>query len=167
MRILLIAILSCCLLASCGPGSGAAAEYNDAIITEQNKVANKGEAFYAAMDLSKEELQKAFAAFCAQVDSSISLTKELGPFDGKTEFLDAAMHSLELYRSICGEEYKLLVETLSKPEDEISEEDTEKYHAAIKAVEEKLNPVMDQLDAAQLKFAQENDFTIDANKTFE
>ena len=167
MKIIFPVILSSCLLLSCGPDSGDATSYNDTIITEQNKVANKGEAFYAAMDISPEEMQKAFLAFCSQVDTSTVLTKQLGPFNGTTEFLDAALKSLQMYKFLCDNEYKSIVEILSKPEDDISDEDTERYHATIKEIEAKLAPVLNGLDASQLKFATNWNFTIDATKTFE
>ncbi len=166
-RLLILVILTSCLLISCGPGSGDAASYNDAIITEQNKVANKGEAFFSSLDISKEEMEKAYQAFCTQVDQSLEVTQQLGSFDGKAEFLDAAIKSLQMYRSLCDHEYKTIVEILAKPDDEITDEDTERYHAAIKDCETKLEPLRIGLDASQMKFSQEWNFTIDATKTFE
>ena len=166
-RLLLFTLLTSCLLFSCGPTSGDAAEYNDVIITEQNKVANKGEAFYAAMDVSPEAMQKAFAEFSAQIDTSIVVTSQLGPIKEKTDFLDAAMESLRLYRSLCDNEYKEIIEILSKPDEEISTEETDRYHALVSEVQDKLDPVRRELDAAQLKFAQDWNFMIDVTKTFE
>lgn len=164
------AYLLTCLLAlisSCGPTSSDAAAYNDRLIEEQNKVANKGEAFFAAMDLTPEEMKKAFESFKAQVLESLAATEQTEPFEKDSAFYKACIRALELQRSLCEKEYPLVIELLSKPDDALTEEDTEQYSLLINAIDEQQKKVLEELTSSQSAFASTWNFTIDPTKTFE
>lgn len=169
MRLYLFILLSCFLgfLSSCGPTSSDAAAYNDALIEEQNRVANKGEVFFAAMDKSPDEMKKAFASFSEQVDLSLKATRELGDFHGDTVFLHAASSALALQQGFCRNEYVKVVELLSKPDEEISEEDTELYSKLIGDIDALQKHSMEELNKAQSSFAKTWNFIIDPTLTFE
>lgn len=154
------------LLTACGPGSSDAAEYNDRLIEEQNKVANKGEAFFTALDGSAADMEKAYGEFRKQVSSSLSATKEITPFHEDNAFLPACLHALELQQSLCDNEYKTIIVLLSKPDDQVSEEDTDEYGKLIADIDLRQKKAMDDLDNAQRAFASKWNFIIDPTKTF-
>ncbi|MCC7302553.1 MAG: hypothetical protein IT233_07925 [Bacteroidia bacterium] len=161
-------LLTCVLglLTACGPTSSDAAKYNDQLIEEQNKVANKGEAFFTALDGGVEDMEKAYGEFREQVASSLSATKEIKPFPEDKTFLPACVRALELQHSLCENEYKTIVALLSKPDDQISEEDTDEYGKLIADIDLRQKKAMNDLDNAQRDFAAKWNFIIDPTKTF-
>ncbi len=152
---------------SCGPTPNDAVEYNDKIIAQQNRIVKKEDAFLTALEGSAADMKAAYDSLIGQVAASISATAALGEFDGKKDFMDASIKMLNLYKGVVETDYKVLVDILSKSQDEITDADQETYNAAIQSADEKLKKANQDLEDAQNAFSKAYKFDIDPTKVVE
>jgi len=145
-------MFSAAAITSCGVTPEQAAEYNDKIIHEQKAVDEKEIALKDAIYdwTNVDGMKKAYAAYMAQVTTSIDVVKKLEKFDGSTSFADAAAKLFDSYKSYGDKEYKDWIDLYSLPEGSFTATEEDK----VKELKETVNSGLD-LEFEKFKLAQD------------
>jgi len=164
MRIFLPLIaFSFLLLTSCNQmKTTSAIEYNDQIINEQSKVIKLTLEFVKMIDTDLDGCEAKRQEIVKQVETSIGVIEKMEPFEGNSELKNAALDLFRFYKKVYSEEYKMLLEMLTKG-DEITQEDIDKIteiSGQVQAEETKLDAAFSD---AQSAFAKKYNVQIEEN----
>jgi hypothetical protein len=136
--------------------------YNDFIINNQTGVINKMVELVNCMDKCDDtELRNKYKEFGDETKYSLKQIKRLSDFGGNTEFRDRAVDLFNFYIDVYENAYKELIEMVIKGD--ISEKDQARMNKIVEDVGEKEAKLDNAFQAAQQKFADENDMQIIEN----
>ena len=122
-----------------------AIDYNDKIVTEQNKI---GEAILA---FSSNPNDFTLNQIKIQADEGLEVLNSMKPFEGNKKFLSAAKALFKFYGEITGNEYT-------------NEEINAKVNELTGSISKKENPLDVQFKEAQVEFAGKYNFTLTKNE---
>jgi hypothetical protein len=152
------ALFTAAALTSCGPTSEDAINYNDSLINEINKVIQADNKFVEAEDKGGDEMKSAHQSLIQQVNTALENIKKVGPFDKKSDFLDASVKYLTTYKGVVENEYKQMVDISSKPDDQKTEDDDAAYNKAQDASRDKMKTAEDEFTKVQQDFSKQYKF---------
>jgi hypothetical protein len=150
-------------LSSCAPTKEEAMNYNDKIIKEQKKVIKaENEVISAIKDKNMDILvvQGLNEGLSRQVDESIAAIEKLEKFDGNTDFKDAALKFMKIYREVVSKDYKAWIDNLKIPIDKLTNEDLSQEKIIVADLNRKLNNANADFVNAQKDFALKYKFTL-------
>jgi hypothetical protein len=154
------------VVTSCGPTKEEAIAYNDKIIGEQVACIDKIDKLYDAMKnyTDHEGLDKAHAAALKQIETSSGIVSKMEKFDDNQEFRDAALKLLATYQSLLQNELKKMVEYSKLPDEQYTTEMEDDFNKLSDITMKRMDEELKQLNAIQLKFANNFKFEIEKKK---
>lgn len=158
---LVLTVFFVAIFQSCTPSPQEGIKYNDKIIEQVNRVVNADNALTEALSKEPADMKAAQEALVKQIDASMDAIKKSGRFDGKTEFMDVALKYLTVYKGVAEKEYKEMVTINSKPGEEFTEEDDNKYKQMNEVSSKKLKDASDEFNSFQQAFASKYKFEIE------
>ncbi|HPN19714.1 MAG TPA: hypothetical protein PK546_09215 [Chitinophagales bacterium] len=153
--ILLISILS---TVATFASDADAIDYNDKIVTEQNKI---GEAILA---FSSNPNDFTLNQIKIQADEGLEVLNSMKPFEGNKKFLSAAKALFKFYGEITGNEYKKILLLIKEKDKYTNEEINAKVNELTGSISKKENPLDVQFKEAQVEFAGKYNFTLTKNE---
>ena len=142
----LFVITSLLFFYSCSPSSKQASKYNNALIMQQRYVVEKMDDFISSLSkYEKKDMNSAYQNLLTTIDKSIDTVKRLKGFDGSTEFRDTTLALLELYKNVTENEFRTILNILSKPDSVYTNTDA-------KAVSQTLLQARNKISEANKKF---------------
>lgn len=136
--------------------------YNDFIINNQTAVYSKIVELVNCMDKCDDtELRNKYKEFGDEAKNALKQTKRLTDFNGNTEFRDKAIDLFNFYIEVYEDAYKELIEMVIKGD--VTEKDQARMNKIVEEVTVKEEKLDAAFQAAQQKFADENDMQIIEN----
>ncbi|MDQ7778374.1 MAG: hypothetical protein RDV41_01535 [Planctomycetota bacterium] len=136
-------------------GAGAR-EYNDKIVNLQLETAKKIGALFSGFDVNRMERQHEEATTAIQ--NALSTLRAMEPYDGDSEFRDAAIAAFEFYDSVCQSEYFQMRDLVADGDATDEKIDTLKAIAA--DIQERESAIDARVHAAQAAFAKKHGFEV-------
>jgi len=145
-------LLSPLFLASCRNTKQQAIDYNNKIVDLQSKIV-KGMLDFSSTFDSKDTalMEKKYGELLAVIDTSIKETRAMEPFDGTSEFRDAAINLFTFYQDITKKEYKEIVEIFKKSQ--IQQADVDRIDKLNQDISKREKVLDDQFMVVQEGFA--------------
>lgn len=135
-----------------------AIQYNDKIVEEQSKVAEK------ILDFSANPNESTLSEIKQQAASGLDVLKKMKAFDKNKSFLEAAKSLFEFYYSITENEYKQSLDLLSKLTPENQAETVTKLNKLLAVITDKEKILDEKFKEEQQKFADKYGFNLVENK---
>lgn len=180
--LLLCLVLSGVVLISCKPSPQKAQQYFERVMDYEQAVLEKeailnqlinvemqktikdsvNTASPEEMDTASydKEINVAYSDFCLQIKESQRKMKELGPFDNKTDLLDAATALLETYRSLSEKEYQEVVDIVKIPAGRFTTDNDNRFLDLTEHIDTTLQVRIDDFTRASKTFARQYKFEI-------
>lgn len=147
------------MLGGCKDTRQQATDYNNRIVGLQEQVVRQMVEFSESFESNDPELmEKRRQELLDTIKSALKDLEGLEPFEGSTEFREAAVSLLGFYRDTCDAEYKEIIEVYRKPE--ITQEDVDRVSAINKKIVEKEKTLSDAFLSAQQSFASSHEMKL-------
>ena len=164
----LIAVIA--MVTSCGSASSDdkfysdSIAYNDSIVDLQTRIGqgilDLSETFETAdpakMNAEYDQLKITISAVRAEA-------KSIKGFEESSELIDAARGLFDFYDDICTNEYREIIDMLSKAAEDITEEDLTRMDELANGISDREIRLDDAFEKAQNNFAQAHDFKLQGN----
>ncbi len=151
------------MLVGCKDTTQQATDYNNRIVGLQEQVVRQMVSFSESFESNDPALmEKRRLELLDAIESALKDLEGLGPFEGSTEFREAARSLLGFYRDTCDAEYKEIIEVYRKPE--ITQEDVDRVSAINKKIVEKEKALSDAFLSAQQGFASSHEMKLVENE---
>jgi hypothetical protein len=157
MKQLLTFLLCSFAFLSSFAGNNEAIAYNDKIVSEQNKI---GEAILA---FSGNPNDFSLSGIKTQAERSLSVLKEMKPYEGDKKFLSAAKALFKFYGDITENEYKKILQLVVDKKKYTQEEITQKINKLTESISKREHPLDKAFQEAQIAFAQKYGFSLRKN----
>ena len=158
--LLILASAGIVLMDSCGPSKEEAVKYNDTLISLQDLIVEKDDAFINSHDSSPAYIKECHTELLSQVNASRDVTEKMGPFDDYDDFRQACLEFLKSYKGVVENEYVGMMEVVSKPDSMITVEDDSLYAELFDASIDKIEMAASKLTGAQEAFSQKYHFQV-------
>lgn len=167
LRITLMSLLILLLpaLNACGPNEKQALAYNDALVEEQQKIIERFDAFFEALNRPEDTvaINTTYAAVIQQVERGKANVQQLQAFDKKTDLRDAALELFKVYEDVLNNEFQTLAVNYKKP--------AGSYTADVKALTDKaydeglqkMAQALTRLENVQQDFVKTYDLNLEAD----
>jgi hypothetical protein len=140
------------LLGGCKDTRQQATDYNNRIVGLQEQVVRQMMEFSKSFESNDPALmEEKRMELLGTIKDALRDLDDLEPFEGSTEFRDAARRLLEFYRDTCDAEYKDIIDVYRKSE--ITQEDVDRVSAINEKIVGKEKDLSDAFLAAQQGFA--------------
>jgi hypothetical protein len=136
-------------------------EYNDAIITEQNKIIEHI-LMMSNNVLDPDLAEKSRLSIIDQCENSISLLELMSDYEGNTELRDAALNLFGFYKDVASNEFKQMLNILKSPE--LSKEDYEALALLDQKIAAKEEPFDLAFQSAQMNFSMKYNLQLQKNQ---
>lgn len=157
-------ILFIVLVAACGiKPSMSPIEYNDMIVTEQNKIIKTVFAYVDAVSTGKGDAEKTRLLMVDQCKSSLKVLEGMDDYEGNVRLRDAGKDLFKFYLTLAEDSFKEISEINNKGE-EITVEDLERLEILESEMDKKEFALDNALSAAQEEFAKKYNFQLGENK---
>jgi len=163
-KLSLVLLLIAAFANGCGDKTISATEYNNKIVGEQDKITqtmlvvvekiNAGD-YNAALAGLEKSVQ--------QCDSSVIALTAMDPYEGDTQFRDAALALFKYYKKALNDDYRGLIGILIKTDGEVTEEDSLKIEAINKDIETQEAKYTKAVNDAQQAFCKKHNVTLAPN----
>jgi hypothetical protein len=148
-----------------GGGGASAIKYNDGIVGYQNKIIEK------MLDLSNTfekgtqvQMDAKLKALQAQIVESLAGVSKMEAFKGNTRLRDAAIALFKFYQSIAENEYREIIDILSKDPASISDSDKNRLVEIQNDITTRELGFDNEFQAAQKEFSRIHNFKMEENK---
>ncbi|MFH2095292.1 MAG: hypothetical protein ABIJ16_06290 [Bacteroidota bacterium] len=153
------------VLASCGPTSQQAVDYNDAIILKQIAIFDAINELDAAYEnYVPEEMDAAMEEALLVTNDGIAFLDGLEPFDGSTEFKDHAMELFKVYKNVLENEFSRMIEIYKLPEDLYTQDEMDEWEELYDDAYDRMNKALQVFNLYQATFAEKYNFVIQASE---
>ncbi len=156
--LLLVLVSACGLKPSMSP-----IEYNDMIVTEQNKIIQTVFDYIDAVSNGKGDPEKKRLLMVDQCKESLKVVQGMDDYEGNVRLRDAAVDLFKFYLTLAEDSFKEIAEINNKGE-EITEEDLERLSKLESEMDKKETILDNALSSAQDEFAQKYNFKLSENK---
>jgi hypothetical protein len=164
LRLIPLSILFIAIISACGiKPRMSPIEYNDMIVTEQNKIIKSVFAYVDAVSTGNEKAEKARLSMVEQCKSSLKVVNSMEDYEGNVRLRDAAIDLFKFYLTLSEESFKEISEINEKGE-EITIEDLERLQVLESAMDKKEIVLDNALSSAQEEFAKKYNFQLGENK---
>jgi len=144
----------------CGTQSQKAVDYNDRIVKAQISVLQREEALVKAInDNQRDQYDSLFSAFRNVVDSASTVVSSMEPFEGNSEFRDAAVGLLSAYNTAINQYFKEIITLASCPDSMFLNDKSKEIAGIARQADQIIDPKNMQFLEAQRTFAKENGLT--------
>ena len=166
LKLIAAVFIAATALYSCKPTPEEARKYNDDLIAIEKSLSAKETALVEAIadKKSAEEIKKAHDELIKEADKAVADVEKTEVFDSSVAFLDAAKEYFKTVKELANNEYKGMVELLSKKSEEITEADHTKYEELVKSLGEKSDKVLEKIQTEQMIFATKYGFKVGDKK---
>lgn len=163
LKLFALATIVSILSFACKPTPEEAQKHNDDLIAIEHALSEKESDFLTTITDGKtvEEKKAAYTALINQADEAVVSVGKIAPFDNDETFLKAFKDYIITLKGLINNEYKQILDMLSKNEEEVTEEDEAKYQALIDVVLEKTDAAVNKIQSEQLIFATKYGFKVD------
>ncbi len=132
-------LLSVFYLTSCAPSPKKASEYNNMLIRQQRAVISKMDNLIASFTTyNAQDMQQAYNDLIKQINLSLDTLNKVKAFDRSTDFRDKTIALLKFYKSITQKDLKTVMQLLSKPENEYTNQDALRVSEIMSQVHDKI-----------------------------
>ena len=153
--ILAVALFAC----KTKPTPNEAVTYNDKVVDIHTKAITSLDEITSAFDKSAADMQNAHKSALGKATKALEDLKKLGPLEAEnTAFYDAAVKYLTMHKNVLENEYKAMVDVLSK--EEPADDDFTAVENKMKEAEDKYAKGDEEFEKAQITFAKEYGFQI-------
>jgi hypothetical protein len=161
-----IALVSISLiLTSCGPSKQDALTYNDKLVAIEQGLSAAQDAFFDQLDgHNADSLKLTQQQYTAKAKTALEECEKLGPFNGKSDYLDPALTYFKTINSLATKEAVEITTILSKDTTQLTEEDFGKAEEIATKLDGEYEKVLLKVQAAQDAFAAEWHFEIADDK---
>lgn len=132
--------------------------YNDMIVGEQIKIGTEMNDFVNAE--SNEAYDLNYKILLQQIDASIDVLQNMGPWQGDATLQTSALNLFKFYKAITLKEYKEFLIILKKRDEEITDADIEYMQALEAGITEKEKAYDDDFSYQQEAFAKRWNFEL-------
>lgn len=148
---------------SCINTNTQAIDYNDKIIGLQSKIMRSMIDFSKTFSTNDKALMKnKYTELLASIDSALRGAEALPPFNGSSEFRDAAIRLFEFYADVAKNEYGEIVEILYQ--DGITQDNADRIEELAEDISEREGVLDHQFATVQKAFAKKNGILLTDNK---
>ena len=156
-----LTIILFAFLTSCGPTKQDAINYNDKIIAFNAGLIKKTDLLDDSFSSAKtEKMNAARDAALKEVNNAIKKTEELGDFDGKSDFKDAALKYFNKIKTIIEVDYKKLIVYFSKDVKSLSDTEKEDVTTTVDKIQAEMSANYNEFSDFQKYFAKKHDFML-------
>ncbi len=157
----LFVITSFLFLYSCSPSSKQASKYNNALILQQRHVIEKMDDFIGSLSTyNKQEMNKAYQDLQTTIDKAIDTVKQMKGFDGSTEYRDTTLALLQVYKNVTENEFRTVVNLLSKNESEYTNNDAKVVSQTMLQARNKISQANENFKKYQQEFAKKYNLSL-------
>jgi len=161
--VLLWMVIAGALLFSCINTNTQAIDYNDKIIGLQSKIMRSMIDFSKTFSTNDKALMgKKYTELLASIDSALRGAEALQPFNGSSEFRDAAIRLFEFYDDVAKNEYGEIVAIFHK--DNVTQADADRIQELAEDISEREGVLDQQFATVQKAFAKKNGILLTDNK---
>jgi hypothetical protein len=161
--VLLGIVLAGAMLLSCTNTNTQAIDYNDKIIGLQSKILRSMIDFSKTFSTNDGALMgKKYTELLASIDSALTEAEALQPFNGSSEFRDAAIRLFEFYDDVAKNEYGEIVEIFYQ--ENVTEADADRIQELAEDISEREGVLDHQFATVQKAFAKKNGIILTDNK---
>ena len=157
-KLILLFVAFLTINATFGKTDNAAIDYNDRIVTEQNKIGNQILAF------TEEPSVASLAGLQKQANASLAVLNEMKPFEKNSELLNAAKALFQFYIDVTNNEYAKVLALLNESSKYSQEELVERINIYVASISQKEKEFDTAFSIAQNNFAKKYGFTLTENK---
>ena len=162
--LLFSAVAATLVVTSCGPNKKDAMAYSDKIVAIGKEMDATSTIFISQVDgHNVDSLKLVYGKYDAQVTSSLEECKKMGPFNKKTDFLDAAVEYFNSMKSLADNEAKGMVDIMSKDSSQITEQDITNVKAFAAKYDADYAKALQKVQDSQGAFAKEWKFELKEN----
>ena len=155
------AVAATLVITSCGPNKKEAMDYSNKIVAIGKEMDATSSVFIGQVDgHNVDSLKLVYGKYDAQVTSSLDECKKMGPFNKKTDFLDAAVEYFNSMKSLADNEAKGMVDIMSKDSAQITEQDVANVKAFATKYDADYAKALQKVQDAQATFAKEWKFEL-------
>ncbi|MBK6274448.1 MAG: hypothetical protein IPF58_06980 [Saprospirales bacterium] len=130
-KLILLFVAFLTINATYGKTDNAAIDYNDRIVTEQNKIGNQILAF------TEEPSAASLAGLQKQANASLAVLNEMKPFEKNSELLNAAKALFQFYIDVTNNEYAKVLALLNESSKYSQEELVERINIYVASISQK------------------------------
>ena len=162
--ILCLSVATTFILTSCGPSQNDAIKYNDQIVSVQKSLLPIHEAFIDQIDgHNVDSLKIVHEQFTAKAKSTLEECQKMKDFNGKREYLEAALDYFKAIQGLADNEGKQIVQIMTKDSSQVTEKDVADVTAFAAKFDSEYARVLKQVQDAQMAFSKEWKFEIKAD----
>lgn len=153
------------LLFSCSSQRKDAIEYNDKIISEQNKIIEKAIIFTSSFEtrnftiIDSNRLQ-----LLSQIETAIEELSKMQSFDGNDSLRLAALDLFNFYKKVYENEFKEITQIITKDSLEITEDDIIRHNILTRKIKNDEITFDNNFQKAQQNFARQYNLNIQRNE---
>ena len=152
------------ILTACGPSQNDAIKYNDQIVAIQKSLLPIHEAFIEQIDgHNKDSLKLVHGQFMAKAKSTLEECRKLTDFNGKREYLDAALDYFKVLQDLADNEGKQIVQIMTKDSSQVTDKDVTDVTAFAAKFDSEYAKVLQKVQDAQVAFSKDWKFEIKAD----
>lgn len=164
LRLIPFSLLFLILVSACDvKPSMSPVDYNDMIVTEQNKIIKIVFAYVDAVSNGAVDAEKTRLLMVDQCKSSLKVVEGMEDYEGNVRLRDAGIDLFKFYLTLAEESFKEISEINNKGE-EITVEDLERLEILESEMDKKEFALDNALSAAQEEFAKKYNFQLGENK---
>lgn len=152
-------------LLSCSSERKEAVEYNDKIISEQNKIIEKTIDFTASLQIRNARMIDSFRLILiSQIDQSIEEISKMDSFEGYDSLRLAALDLFNFYKRVYENEFKEMVQIITKDSLSITEDDIIRHNILTRKIKNEEISYDNNFQKAQQSFAKKYNLNININQ---
>jgi len=152
------------VLTSCGPSQNDAIKYNDAIVSAQKSLLPIHEAFIDQIDgHNTDSLKIVHEQFSAKAKSTLEECQKIKDFNGKRDYLEAALDYFKAIQGLADNEGKQIVQIMTKDSSQVTEKDVTDVTVFAGKFDSEYARVLQKVQDAQVVFSKEWKFEIKAD----
>lgn len=165
MKSKIIYLLISFFLISCSSERKEAIEYNDKIISEQNKIIEKAIDFTSSFETRNyRKIDSIRLILLLQIDKSIGEISKMQSFEGYDSLRLAALDLFNFYKKVYENEFKEITQIITKDSLEITEDDIIKHNILTRKIKNEEISYDNNFQKAQQSFAKKYHLNITRNE---
>lgn len=144
------------------PTTEEAIDHNDEIVGVQSEMIQlENDLVYAiSEDGSVDAIETAYDDYLSFIKKNLNKYEDMDAFDESDTFRKALVDLLKAFKDVAKEEWRAVVDLLSKDPEEITDQDIEDYDVLLEDIDDKENKANEKFLKKQKKFADEYDFKL-------
>lgn len=153
------------VLLGCSSERKEAVEYNDKIISEQNKIIEKSIGFISSFETSNYSLIDSLRLeLISQIENSIKELEKMQDFEGNDSLRQSALDLYKFYKQVYENEFKEITQIITKDSLQITEDDIIKHNILTRKIKNEEIKYDNNFQKAQQSFAKKYNLNILRNE---